>query len=96
MKPHLKKTLYLRILNVREFFEFLLRRPTVATATLHYRVNAGLTFEPWMNVWQVTQGTTVVEPGSRPCTPPADSGLWHWLHSVETDGMFSSRGFCVP
>jgi hypothetical protein len=65
-------------------------------AWLHYLVNAGLTFEPWMNVWQVTQGVTVVEPASRPCTPPAESGLWHWLHNVATEGMFSSRGFCDP
>ena len=49
-----------------------------------------------MNVWQVTHGVTVVEPASSPCTPPAESGLWHWLHRVAIDGMFSSRGFCVP
>src|SRR5580704_13240321 len=66
------------------------------TSALRHRVNAGLTFEPWIMVWHVTQGVTVVDPGSRPCTPPAESGLWHWLHSVATDGIFRSRGFCVP
>jgi hypothetical protein len=42
-----------------------------------YLMNAWLAFEPWIIVWQVTQGVTVVEPGSKPWTPPAESGLWH-------------------
>jgi hypothetical protein len=33
------------------------------------------------------------EPALIPWTVAAETGLWHWLHSVLIFGMFSSRAF---
>ena len=49
-----------------------------------------------MKVWQLMQGRSSDEPEFIPCTVAAETGLWHWLHSVFTLGIFSIRAFCDP
>src|ERR1700677_4387182 len=49
-----------------------------------------------MRVWQSVQGVSSDEPAFIPCTVPAATGLWHWLHSTLMFGIFSIRAFCEP
>jgi hypothetical protein len=49
-----------------------------------------------MNVWQLVHGDSSEEPALMPWTVAAETGLWHWLQSVFTFGIFNSRAFCEP